>query len=313
MQKLLFLTLWLIFTIPLYSQMTKPPLNQTVTNPAVIRENTKIDTTPVRKKIKFINKPASKYARVITGVYTPIKVRPPFQEAGVPSAEAATEGDSAILVMAISKVLATIRRNYTKDIDAYIDTTRELSKIKRLRWRNNQIYRRDIVGLSQNILVLDDICVKPQFDEEEIEMIDFIFNTNDSLISKMKFFNYSTIMKSSTGPVQLSIFDQNNQPVQFATCYFVDKLTWRKIENSTKCPADPLLLSCDAVIIPDLDAKAAYNKLIYSLPSNNTRSLSYGLYHVLIIKDNVISYHEIIPFDFDAGLTKTIRLQNGQR
>lgn len=306
--------LWLMFFIPLHSQTTRPQLNSRVnSNTVVIRENKVTDTTPVSIKIKRIYKPTSKYAQVITKVYTPIKVRPPYQEAHVPVSEAATEGDSIILVMAITKVMSTIRSNYTIDVHNYIDTIKDLKNIQRLRWKNNKVYRRDINGLSQNILLLDDILRKPKFDDEDIEMIDYVFTTNDSLISKMPFNNYAKVMSMGNGPVQLTILDHNNQPVQFATCYFVDKYTWRKIENNTKCPADPALLSCDGVIIPDLDAKAAFNKLLYSLPANNTRTLSYGVYHVLIIKDAVIAFHEIVPFDFDAGLTKTIILQNGQR
>lgn len=313
MQKLLFFFLWLMLTASASSQRTRVNSRVTTTTPVSRVTAVIADTTPAKFKPKYISKPTSKYAGVVSNVYTPIKLTGQQPSASVPASEAATEGDSTILVTAISKVLSTIRRNYTADIDAYIDTTKELSKIKQLRWHNNKVYRSSIQGLSQNMLFLDDIFIKPSFDEEDIEMIDYILRSNDSLIRKINFNNYEMLMKLPSGPISITIIDHNNNPVQYATCYFVDKLTWRNIGNSKKCPANPSLLSCDTAIIPDLDAKAAKNKLTYSLPSNNTRSLSYGLYHLLIIKDNIISFHEIVPFDIDAGLTKTIKLQNGQR
>lgn len=312
MQKLLFFFAWLMLTASARSQRIKTNSKVNATTPVSKVSTVNADTTPVKYSPKHIYKPTSKYAMLVKNVYTPGKLVPVRPGRTIPPSEAATLGDSTILVTSISKVLSTIRRNYTADIDAYVDTLKELTKIKYLRWENNKVYRSSLLGLSQNMLLLDDIFLKPAFDEEDIEMIDFIFKSNDSLIKKIQFNNYETLMKMATGPVYLNIIDQNNNPVPYATCYFVDKLTWRGIGNSIKCPANPSLLSCDAAILPDLDTKAARNKLSYSLPSNNTRTLSYGLYHLLIIKDNIISFHEIVPFDIEAGLTKTIKLQNGQ-
>ena len=312
MQKLLFFFAWLMLTASASSQRIRTNPRVTATTPVSKVSAVVSDTSPVKYKPKHIYKSTSKYAKVVTAVYTPVNLIPQQPGTAVPASEAATLEDSTILVTSISKVLNTIRRNYTADIDAYIDTLKELSIIKRLRWENNRVYRSSLLGLSQNMLILDDIFLKPAFDEEDIEMIDYIFRSNDSLIKKIQFNNYETLMRLATGPVFLNIIDHNNNPVQYATCYFVDKLTWRDIGNSKSCPANPSLLSCDAAILTDLDTKAARNKLTYSLPSNNTRMLSYGLYHLLIIKDNVISFHEIVPFDIEAGLTKTIKLQNGQ-
>ncbi len=270
------------------------------------------DTPPLMKPKKFllyINKPTSRYAQVVRNVYQqPVRPGPHL----VPAAEAATSNDSIILSLAISKVLETVRNNYTRDIDSYVDTLWELSKIKRLKWNNKYVYRSDISGLSQNILLLDDIFRKPEFDDEDIEMIDYIFTTNDSLISKIRFYNYQAVMRTSSGPVSLNIFDINNQPIPYATCYFVDKLTWRRISNSKKCPPDPALLTCDPIIISELESKTANLKLVYNMsPLANSRTLSYGQYHLIVLKDNIISFHEILPFDIDAGLTKIIRLKNG--
>ncbi|RXK58941.1 hypothetical protein ESA94_16270 [Lacibacter luteus] len=313
MQKLLFFFAWLMLTASASSQRIRTNSRVNATTPVSKVSTVVSDTSPVKYKPKHIYNPTSKYAKLVTSVYSPRNIIPQRQGTAVPSQEAATPGDSTILVTSISKVLSTIRRNYTADIDAYVDTLNELSKIKGLRWENNKVYRSSLLGLSQNMLLLDNIFLKPAFDEEDIEMIDYIFRSNDSLVKKIQFNNYETMMKVASAQVFLNIIDHNNNPVPYATCYFVDKLTWRDIGNSKKCPANPSQLSCDAAIIPDLDTKAARNKLTYSLPSNNTRTLSYGLYHLLIIKDNVISFHEIVPFDIEAGLTKTIKLQNGQQ
>lgn len=296
---------------------SNPKTQMTTRPPAAVQTNIMVsrpDTTPIMKTKRFnkyINKPTSRYATVVTKIYEPPqRSRTPHR---VSPNLAASSSDSTYLANAISNVLMTIRYNYSRDIESYVDTTKELFNIKLLRWRNNQVYRTDILGLADNIVLLNDIFRKPEFDEEDIEMIDYVFTTNDSLISKIQFYNYHTIMRTNSGPVSLTILDHNNQPIPYATCYFVDRYTWRTISNSKKCPPDPSLLNCDPGIISELESKTSNSKLLYNTSTqSNSRSLSYGIYHLIILKDNIISFHQLIPFDFQAGLSRTINLINGK-
>jgi hypothetical protein len=273
-----------------------------------------MDTAPaVINKYKRINTVNSRYKNEVVKVYRPVFGNNTPYPANVPAAEAATPDDSLLLALSVNNVLTTIRNNYTPDIDSYVDTTKELYKVCKLYWGSRKVYRRDVSGLTKNIMLLDNIFKKSSFDTEDIEMISFIFSSNDSLIQNIKLSNYQTIM-SAAGPIELTIIDSTNNPVPFATCYFINKPVWRGIENSKNCEPNPVVVNCNQNILPELEQKSGNGKLNYNTNDANGKkiSLSYGPYHLLILENGSIRFHEVLSFDVNTGLTKTIKLNYGR-
>ena len=269
------------------------------------------DTVPRSVKYVHIRKPGSRYVGVIKRVYVPSVKLPGQQE--IPASEAATAADSSNLAEQITQLLNIIRNNYTPDIDNYVDTINELSKIKNLGWTNKKVYRRDVNGIAFNLSLLQNIFQKSSFDQEDVEMLSLIFNTNDSLIRNTKIHNYVFLMLSGIS-YQFTILDNLDQPVPQAICYFINKPDWRTIENSKSCAANPFVVDCNMQIIPDLEEKCKTGKLNYLSDQEAMQKLklSFGPYHVLVLTDGKLRYHQILPFDESTPVPYTIKLMHGQ-
>lgn len=272
----------------------------------------KADTTPKMRKYDHIERPTSKYAKMVSEVYRPPVKLTPTGPQPIPEADAATVEDSTELAKQIERLLAIIRSNYTVAIDNFVDTTKEISKIKELNWANKKVYKRDIKGVTYNIHLLENIFKKKDFDSEDVEMISYIFHNNDSLIYNMQFKNYDLVFKLSAKPFEVTLVDTLQQKIPAATCYFVSKAVWRDLVNSKECPADPLKIICPDNILPEVENQADKAKFIYNVtnPDSQIFRVMYGSYHLLILVNNKIGYHETFTVDKNTSAT-TLRLLYG--
>ncbi len=272
----------------------------------------KADTTPMMKRYHHITNPTSKYAKIVEEVYRPPVKLTPTGPQPIPEADAATVEDSTELAKQIERLLAIIRSNYTVAIDNFVDTTKEISKIKELNWANKKVYKRDIKGVTYNIHLLENIFRKKDFDSEDIEMISYIFHNNDSLISNMRFKNYDAVFMITPKFFEVTLVDTLQQRIPAATCYFVSKAVWRDLVNSKECPADPLKIICTDNILPEVENQPSKAKFIYNLtnPDSQIFRVMYGSYHLLILVNNKIGYHETFTVDKNTSAT-TLRLLYG--
>lgn len=253
---------------------------------------------------KYLNAPDSRYVQIRNNVYQPVNVLQ--GSPSIPEAERATPDDVTNLNSTINSLLETVRNNYTKSVEEFIDTVNDLDNLKKLQWINSYVRKSDIYGLNTNLTLLGNIFQKDTFDVQDVEMISYIFDTDDSIINNMHIVNYEFLRYTGI-KFTLALDDSLNNPVPYANCYFLKKSTWRLINKDAQCPASLNGVQCS--ILDDLEQKND-GKIIYNAtsPQQDFVKLSMGPYHVVVAIDGTVYYHQIQSMDISTPEKFTINL-----
>jgi hypothetical protein len=255
-------------------------------------------------RYRYLNNSNGRYVQLTEHVYQPINVLAGSQS--IPQAERATSDDVASLYSTINSLLETVRNNYTESVDEFIDTVNDLDNLKKLQWINSYVRKSDVYGLNTNLTLLATIFQKDSFDVQDVEMISYIFDTDDSIINNMHIVNYEFLRYAGVR-FTLALDDAQNNPVPYANCYFLKKSTWRLINKDGQCPVSLNGAPCN--ILDDLEQKND-GKIVYNStsPQQDFVQLSMGPYHVVVAIDGTVYYHQIQSMDISMPGTFTINL-----